>query len=93
MGYLTKPIVKENVLSTLEICLRRSKEYHLAQKEYKSIEKRLESRKYIDKAKLLIMEQNGISETEAYETIRELSHLKGLSMEEISKYITTEGRS
>lgn len=39
------------------------------------------------------MEQNGISETEAYETIRELSHLKGLSMEEISKYITTEGRS
>ena len=91
-GYLTKPVERDNVFTTLETCLNRSKECYLAQKEYNNLKKRFEGRRYIDEAKLLIMERQGITEPEAYEMIRELSRLKGLSMEEISKYITDEGR-
>ena len=91
-GYLTKPVERENVFTTLETCLNRSKECYLAQKEYNNLKKRFEGRRYIDEAKLLLMETKRISEQEAYEMIRELSRLKGLSMEDISKYITDEGR-
>ncbi|UQT50158.1 histidine kinase N-terminal domain-containing protein [Flavonifractor plautii] len=79
-GYLTKPFEAEKILPTIELCIARSKEYYLLNKEYQHLSKRCQNREPIDQAKLLLMETRGMREDEAYQYIRELSRRKGMSM-------------
>lgn len=43
-GYLTKPFEPEKILSTLELCIHQSREFHLLRKELKNLERRAEER-------------------------------------------------
>ena len=86
-GYLTKPFEPEKILPTLEVCIHRSKEHYLLQKEYTSMSRRIKDRDCVDRAKLLLMETRGMQEPEAYQYIRELSRRKGLSMSKMSEYL------
>ena len=86
-GYLTKPFEPEKILPTLEVCIHRSKEQYLLQKEYSSMTRRIRDRDCVDRAKLLLMETRGMQEPEAYHYIRELSRRKGLSMSKMSEYL------
>lgn len=93
-GYLTKPFEPEKILPTLELCIHRSREHHLLEKEHRSLSRRLDERTAVDRAKLLLIESRGITESEAYEYIRQLSRRKGISMAKISGYLLAqmEGR-
>ena len=42
----------------------------------------------MDRAKLLLMEERGMTEEEAYRYIRELSRRKNLSMARVARYLT-----
>ncbi len=89
-GYLTKPFQPEKILPTLELCIARSKEFHLLYKEHRHLSRRCQERSEVDRAKLLLMETKGMSEEEAYRYIRELSRRKGMSMARVSKYLVTQ---
>ena len=84
-GYLTKPFEAEKILPTIELCIARSKEYYLLNKEYQHLSRRCQNREPIDQAKLLLMETRGMREDEAYQYILELSRRKGMSMARVAR--------
>ena len=86
-GYLTKPVHLETVLPTLELCLAQSRTRHELDKRYASLNRRLEQRELVDRAKLCLMEAKGLPEQEAYSAIRDLSRRKKLSMAQVSYYL------
>ena len=86
-GYLTKPFEPEKILPTLELCIHRSREYYLLNKELKHLDRRAEERPAVDHAKLMLMESRGMTEDEAYQYIRELSRRKNMSMAKIAQYV------
>lgn len=86
-GYLTKPFEPDKILPTLEVCLYRSREYHLLRKEQRNLDRRLSERERVDRAKLLLMESRGLTEEEAYRYIREVSRRKNLSMAKVARYL------
>ena len=89
-GYLTKPFEAEKILPTIELCIARSKEYYLLNKEYQHLSRRCQNREPIDQAKLLLMETRGMREDEAYQYIRELSRRKGMSMARVASYLLAQ---
>lgn len=86
-GYLTKPFDPEKILPTLELCIHKSREYHLLKKEHQNLSRRLGERAAVDRAKLVLMEAKGLGEDKAYQYIRELSKRMGMSMATVSKYL------
>lgn len=86
-GYLTKPFEPDKILPTLELCIHQSRQHHLMKKERHNLNRRLSGFETVDRAKLILMEHNGMTEAEAYQYIKELSRRKAMSMETISKYL------
>lgn len=84
MGYLVKPIDDKSLLPAIEIALSKGKEIKKMKKDIKKANEKLESRKRIEKAKGILMRNNGMNEDEAYNKIRTLSMDKRVSMKEIA---------
>ncbi len=87
IGYLVKPIDNKSLVATIEVCLSRHKEIKEIKKSVKVLEKKLESRKIIEKAKGILMAKDNISENDAYIHIRDISMKKRTTMEEIARII------
>ncbi|CDI50351.1 ANTAR domain-containing response regulator [Clostridium tetani] len=87
IGYLVKPIDNKSLITTIEVSLSRCKEFKEVKKNVKVLEKKLESRKIIEKAKGKIMKKLNISEEDAYTHIRNISMKKRVSMEEVAQII------
>ena len=87
MGYLVKPIEEKTLLPAVKIALRRNQEMN----EYKSkvieVEKKLEERKCIERAKGILMKKDGFSEEEAYAYLRNISMKKRCNMGKIADMI------
>ncbi|QHI71127.1 ANTAR domain-containing response regulator [Aminipila terrae] len=86
-GYLTKPVEFGLIIPTIEVCLAKSKDCYLLNKDIQKMKKRRDTRDVIDKAKLVVMENKNVSEDKAYEIIRELSRRKQISMEHVAHYL------
>ena len=86
-GYLTKPFEVDKILPTLDLCLEQSRKRYDLGKSYASLNRRLEQRELVDRAKLCLMEERGLSEQEAYSAIRDLSRRRKLSMAQVSEYV------
>ena len=86
-GYLVKPLDVKSLVPTLEVALAKSLEMKAMKAKIINVQKKLEGRKSIDRAKGLLMKNKGITEEEAFSEIRKLSMQKRISMEEISQII------
>ncbi|MGG7165471.1 ANTAR domain-containing response regulator [Clostridium ihumii] len=87
VGYLVKPLDNNSLIATIEVSLSKCKELKEIKKNVKVLEKKLEARKVVEKAKGILMKQRSISEDEAYTYIRNLSMKKRVNMEEIARII------
>jgi response regulator NasT len=66
MAYLVKPFVKRDLLPAIELAMSRFAELKALEAEVTGLTERLESRKMIERAKGLLMSQQGLSEPEAF---------------------------
>src|SRR5262245_2673758 len=73
MGLLLKPVRAEAVSPAIELAISRCKDFAALQRENQSLKENLESRKIIEKAKGVLMEQRGLSEAQAYSLIKKTS--------------------
>lgn len=89
-GYVTKPFTREQLLSVLDNSFSESREKYLLQKDCTSLKKKIESKDLANKAKLIIMENKGINESDAYTYLREMSKRKGISVETVAELIIAE---
>ena len=87
MGYIVKPVDEDTLLPTIGIALNKYRQIKKMEKEFDKTKEALDDRKYIDRAKGMLMERRKMTEKEAYVYIRKLAMDKGNSMVEISKML------
>ena len=85
MGYIVKPVDEDTLLPAIEIALNQWNQIKKMEKEVGKTKEALDDRKFVDRAKGLLMERRKMTEKDAYVYIRKLAMDKGNSMVEISK--------
>ena len=90
-GYLVKPIDEKSLIPNIELVVAQSKEMKRLRKDMAKVSERLANRSIIEKAKGQVMQEQNLSEQEAYHYIRKLSQLKGLSMRRVAEMILVKG--
>ena len=87
MNYLIKPIDEKSIIPAIEVALSRNEEMRAMKSEVETLEKKLEDRKIIEKAKGIIMHREKISEEEAYCMLRNMSMKKRCSLRTLAEII------
>ena len=85
--YMTKPAFDEIINQIAEISIINFKRVWEYEQKVKKLNDTLESKKVIEKAKWILVEQNGLSEAEAYELIKKKSRDNRLPMRNIADAI------
>lgn len=86
-SYLTKPVDRAVLLSTVEFVVENYKKFKSLKNEIEKLKHELEARKKIEKAKGLLMKIKGFEEDEAYKIMRKMSMDTTLPMEIIAERI------
>jgi response regulator NasT len=87
VAYLVKPFREAELLPSIEIALARFAEFQTVEQEVHSLKEALETRKLIEQAKGILMETQGLKESEAFHRIRKASMDTRKSMREIAEAI------
>ncbi len=87
MTYMTKPAFDEVILQISDIVLMNYRRVCEYENKVKKLNDTLESRKLIEKAKWILVEQQGMSEGEAYEAIKKKSRDNRIPMKDIADAI------
>ena len=72
-GYLMKPTSEEQVQAAIRIAWSRQEAYLASQRETQEYRSALEDRKYIDRAKGILMDEFGLKECEAMMRLRKMA--------------------
>jgi two-component system, response regulator PdtaR len=86
-SYLVKPFKEADLLPAIEIAMSRWDEYLELEKQARDLEDKLETRKSVDRAKGILMDQYGLREQEAFRRIQVQSMNTRKSMREIAEAI------
>lgn len=86
-AYVVHEIFPQRVHSVISVASERFKEVQSLRNELKQAKTQLESRKLIEKAKGLLMEQKKISEEQAFNTLRKVAMNQGNSLAMVAKNI------
>jgi response regulator NasT len=86
-AYLVKPFKEADLLPAIEIAISRYEEFMDLENEVSDLENKLETRKSVDRAKGILMDQYGLKEQEAFRRIQVQSMNTRKSMREIAEAI------
>jgi two-component system, response regulator PdtaR len=86
-GYLVKPFRESELMPAVELALARFRNLRELQSEVGDLKEALESRKLVERAKGILMEVHGLSESEAFNRIRRTSMDTRKSMREVAEAI------
>jgi response regulator NasT len=70
VAYLVKPFQKHDLLPAIEVAIGRFEESKALHQEVASLEEQLATRKVVDRAKGMLMDQHGLSENDAFAFIQ-----------------------
>ena len=87
VGYLVKPFRESELVPAIEVALARFAEFRQLERETADLRDTLETRKLVERAKGVLMEQSGLQEAEAFRRIQKLSMNSRKSMREIAEAI------
>lgn len=89
LAYLVKPIRASDLEPAITLARQRFREMHALQQQADSLREALEDRKYIERAKGILMERSGLSEGNAFRRLQKLSNDKNIKLAEIARSIIT----
>ncbi len=87
VGYLVKPFRESDLGPAIEVALARFSEFRALEKEVADLQETLETRKLVDRAKGILMDSQGLSESEAFRKIQKMSMNTRKPMKEIAEAI------
>jgi response regulator NasT len=87
VGYLVKPVQEANLAPAIEVALARFREFREMEKDVNDLEDQLETRKLVDRAKGILMDTQGLTESAAFRRIQRMSMNTRKSMKEIAQAI------
>lgn len=85
--YLLKPFIQADLVPAVEITMSRWEQFIALENQAQSLEDKLETRKAVDRAKGILMDQHGLKEQEAFRRIQVQSMNSRKSMREIAEAI------
>ncbi len=86
-GYLVKPFREPDLTPSIEIALSRFSEFRALEQELGDIQDALETRKLVDRAKGILMDTQGLSESEAFRKVQKMSMNNRKSMRSVAEAI------
>jgi AmiR/NasT family two-component response regulator len=86
-GYLVKPFREQDLVPAIATARARHEELAAVREEAESLADALAARKAIERAKGLLMEKEGLSETEAFARLRKASQLSGRPLKVIAEAV------
>lgn len=86
-AYLVKPFKEADLMPAMEIAISRYEEFVELENEVSDLEGKLDTRKVVDRAKGILMDQYGLKEQEAFRRIQVQSMNTRKSMREIADAI------
>jgi two-component system, response regulator PdtaR len=93
MAYLVKPFTQADLVPAIEMAVSRFGELALLEAEVADLTERLETRKAVERAKSLLMEQLDLSEPEAFRWIQKTAMDLRLSMRQVAEGVVEHGPS
>ena len=87
LAYLVKPFQKSDLVPALEIALGRFQEMQKMREENESLEDQLETRKVVERAKGILMEECGMSEGDAFSFIQKKAMGDRRTMKEVAQEV------
>jgi AmiR/NasT family two-component response regulator len=87
MAYLVKPFSKNDLVPAIEVARARFSEMTALDGEVRTLEERLETRKVVEKAKGLLMAEQGITEAEAFRWLQRTAMNQRTSMRGLAQSI------
>ena len=87
VGYLVKPFRETDLSPAIEVALARFTEFTTLEKEVGDLKKALETRKFVDRAKGILMDTQSLTEAEAFRKIQKMSMNTRKPMKEVAEAI------
>jgi two-component system, response regulator PdtaR len=91
MAYLVKPFTQQDLVPAIEMAVSRFAEVSALESEVKDLTERLETRKAVERAKSLLMEQLDLSEPDAFRWIQKTAMDLRLSMRQVADGVVEHG--
>lgn len=91
MAYLVKPFSKNDLVPAIEVARARFSEMTALDGEVRTLEDRLETRKIVEKAKGVLMAEQGMTEAEAFRWIQRTAMNQRTSMKALAESILAPG--
>lgn len=86
-GYLIKPVDERQIKASIDIAMERFREFQQLNAETNSLKAALENRKFVERAKGILMKKNSISEPDAMKHLQIKSRNANIKLVEIAKDI------
>ncbi|MDN4501648.1 ANTAR domain-containing protein [Alteromonadaceae bacterium BrNp21-10] len=86
-AYIVDDLQPQRLTSIISIAYARFNEYQALRKELEQTKTQLENRKLLDRAKGILMQHKGLSESDAYNTLRKSAMNKGQTMANVAEKI------
>lgn len=86
-GYLIKPVIEEQLNSTIEMTMGRHHDFQIARKNAVQAEKALSDRKKIERAKGILMDSFGLKEADAQKALQKKSRDQNKKLVEVAEDI------
>ena len=86
-GYLVKPVDANDLKGAIEIAISKFREFNNVKKELHNVEEALESRKYVERAKGILIDKHGLKEAEAMKKLQRISCNKNKKLVQVAKEI------
>ncbi len=87
VGYLVKPFRETDLGPAIEVALARFSEFRTLEREIADLKETLETRKLVDRAKGILMDSQGLTESEAFRKIQKMSMNTRKPMKDIAEAI------
>ncbi|CAA0099268.1 putative transcriptional regulatory protein pdtaR [BD1-7 clade bacterium] len=86
-AYIVDGLQPQRVKAIVNVAIARFREYQALRQELEQTKVKLADRKYLDKAKGILMQQRGLTEEEAYKAMRKMAMDKGEKLVDIARNI------
>lgn len=92
LAYLVKPFQRSELVPAVEIARARHREMRAITDQAQTLADRLEDRKTIDRARGVLMDEVGLSETDAFRFIQQAAMNERANMADVARQVLEDGR-
>ena len=86
-AYLMKPIRQDDLLPAIKVAFQRFQEAQIQKEQIEDLTEKLETRKWVERAKGILMDRHGLSEQDAFMRIHKQARNTNRKMRDVAESI------